>query len=1051
MQLFALIAEPTAENAGRLSIVESFLKEQLNNELVNKYINIYKSFVNQYTKRKSRSNPNKLLAVSSVKLLTICTLLNAELTQRQKIIVLIRLLEFIKIDYEYTAQAYEFISIVAESFDIPKEEFEIINNFIFADKKDFINPERVLLINSQKEAPPKIKKHLYVDYFHNEMYVLLIEPHNVLIFCFDGRNEIYLNQQLLSPNRIYFFSPSAVMRTNKTRPIYHSDIISSFKYDKSKADIVFEVDKLYYKFNNESVGLNTFSFLQKGGGLIGIMGGSGAGKTTLINLLNGNKTPTSGHIYINGFDLNQNKKKLNGYIGYVSQDDMLVEDLTVFENFYFNAKLCFGQQTEYHIKRKTVEYLRELGLYEIKDLKVGSLLNRKISGGQRKRLNIALELIREPSILFLDEPTSGLSSRDSENIMDMLKDLALKGTMVFVVIHQPSSAIFRMFDQLIVMDKGGRMIYTGQPTEAIMYFKSGMRETNWNDSVCQSCGNINPEQIFNIVETRVLNEYGYQTETRKFSPIEWEEKFKRYQQKRQKEDTTAHEDTASAPKELPKIPFTVPKRISQFWIYTKRDILTKLSNLPNVLINLLETPLMALVLSFLIKYWKTENNAAYTLYNNDNLPVYIFMSVIIAVFVGITVSAQEIHRDKKMLQRESFLNLSRGSYLAAKMTNLFILSLYQSFIYVIIGNSIMHINFMNIYYWIILFAIWYSSNIIGLIISDAFSSSASIYIIIPFLVIPQIILSGVLVSFDKLNPNISKNNSIPFFGELITARWAYEALAVKHYKDNPYIKPLYPYNKAISEADYVKNFWIIEMNNKILQYQKYKDKPEHSDKVKNSLNVLRNELSQNYVWNKKELYNFDVNRLKINIVTDSDLKNITIYLKQIERYYILRRNNINRKRNDYIYKMQNDSTDLNIIDKKIKYHNRKLEEMVTNSSDVKLRIIEHKDRLYRTMKPIYYDSEHYFFKAHFYSPTKPFFGYKIDTFWFNTAVLFLFIIGLYVILYYKLFYKFVKIILFIYNKIRNFEEKIIEIPTKKKANKNTNKRTKFSKFIQRYK
>ncbi len=97
--------------------------------------------------------------------------------------------------------------------------------------------------------------------------------------------------------------------------------------------------------------------------------------------------------------------------------------------------------------------------------------NKLISGGQRKRLNIALELIREPSVLFVDEPTSGLSSRDSENMMDLLRELALKGKLVFVVIHQPSSEIYKMFDKIIFLDIGGYMIYYGNPVEAVMYFK----------------------------------------------------------------------------------------------------------------------------------------------------------------------------------------------------------------------------------------------------------------------------------------------------------------------------------------------------------------------------------------------------------------------------------------------------------------------------------------------------------------------------------------------------------------------------------------------------
>ncbi|HDQ16225.1 MAG TPA: ATP-binding cassette domain-containing protein, partial [Bacteroidetes bacterium] len=785
MQLFALIASPTDEKLGRKTIVESFLMEQLNRELVDEYVEIYELFVEQYDKRKTKSNPDKLLSVSSVKLLTICTLLNEELIQQQKIIVLIKLLEFIRIDVDVHEQVYEFITTVAESFRIPLDEFEAIKNFIFDSKENFTNPERILVINSRKVDPENIN-HIHAEGLKGEIYFLNIRLHNLLIFYFEGEKEVYLNQQLLYPKRIYALSVGAALRTPKIKPIYYNDIISTYNFDKLKAKIVFEADKVQYKFKNGQIGIQQISFTERSGRLVGIMGGSGSGKTTLLNLLNGNYIPTKGHIFVNGIDLHQNKEQLNGFIGYVSQDDLLIEELTVFENLYYNARLCFGGASDYSIKRMVIKHLKELGLYQIKDMKVGSVLNRKISGGQRKRLNIALELIREPPILFLDEPTSGLSSRDSENIMDLLKDLTLRGKLVFVVIHQPSSAIFKMFDRLIVLDQGGFMIYNGQPIESIIYFKSAVREADWSDTVCQMCGNVNSEQIFNIVETRVLDEFGNQTQTRKFSPPDWEQRFTKYEAEQGKKKSYLV-------RRLPSIPFNVPSKFNQFKVYAIRDLLSKLSNLQNTLINLLETPLMALVLTLLIKYWD-KLDGDYKLFYNDNLPVYIFMSVIVAVFVGLSVSAQEIYRDKKILKRESFLNLSRTSYLLSKLSNLFLISAYQSFIFVIIGNRIMEISFMNIYYWIMLFSVWYSSNIMGLIISEAFKSSASIYIIIPFLVIPQIILSGVLVPFDKLHPGISKPNSIPIIGELMTARWAYEGLAVKQFKDNPFVKETYDYD-----------------------------------------------------------------------------------------------------------------------------------------------------------------------------------------------------------------------------------------------------------------
>jgi ABC-type multidrug transport system ATPase subunit len=188
--------------------------------------------------------------------------------------------------------------------------------------------------------------------------------------------------------------------------------------------IVFKAD-IEYAFPNGRLGLHELQLAETGGKLIGIMGGSGSGKSTLLNVLNGNLKPSRGHVTINGIDVHSERDRIRGVIGHVSQDDLLIEELTVFQNLFYNAKLCFGDlRTMNRFPSAYCACSRRLGLYETKDLKVGSPLEKTISGGQRKRLNIALELIREPSVLFVDEPTSGLSSRDSENIMDLLKELA---------------------------------------------------------------------------------------------------------------------------------------------------------------------------------------------------------------------------------------------------------------------------------------------------------------------------------------------------------------------------------------------------------------------------------------------------------------------------------------------------------------------------------------------------------------------------------------------------------------------------------------------------
>ena len=307
--------------------------------------------------------------------------------------------------------------------------------------------------------------------------------------------------------------------------------------------------------------------------------------------------------------------------------------------------------------------------------------------------------------MFLDEPTSGLSSRDSENILDLLKELARKGKLLFIVIHQPSSEIFKMFDKLIILDTGGYLIYNGNPIDSIEYFKRKIEQANYNESECYVCGNVNPEQIFNIVETRVFTESGQPTDTRRISPADWSNLYK----------AEKKEDKREPGGEIPEINFKTPNRLKQFIVFAKRDVLSKIADTQYLLITLLEAPVLGFFLAYLIRYFdESSKECHYTLYNNSNLPIYIFMSVIVAIFMGLTVSAEEIIKDRKILKREAFLNLSWNSYLMSKVFVQFIISAIQAFTFVLVGNSITGIKGMMFEYWLVLFSCWAGANMLGL-------------------------------------------------------------------------------------------------------------------------------------------------------------------------------------------------------------------------------------------------------------------------------------------------------------------------------------------------
>ena len=1011
MQLFAIISRPESDASERRLVVESFLNRQLNQELVDFYLDVFDEYYRHVMEEDAKvTKKERLLSKRSVRVLKICTAINEELAQPQKVIVLFQLLEFVKSEtHEGSGQEMEFITTVADTFNIPDDDFDLTKSFVLSDGDLEDKPEYLVVDSNKEKAPGKNIKHIYRENLFGQIRFIHIHSTNLYFVKYVGQAELYMNGQLLEPIKIYPLNTGSSLRNQQIAPVYYSDVVSLFVGDKVKSKIIFEANHLTYRFKNGAIGLHDVGFTEQSGRLVGIMGASGAGKSTLLNVLNGASTPTDGKVFINGIDIHSGDPSIEGIIGFVSQDDLLIEELSVYQNLYYNAKLCFDNYTEDQLVETVHRVLMNLGLFEIKDIQVGSPLNKKISGGQRKRLNIALELIREPAVLFLDEPTSGLSSRDSENILDLLKELTSKGKLVFVVIHQPSSDIFKMFDRLLILDTGGFLIYNGNPIDSIMYFKSKVQAADWNESECPTCGNVNPEQVFNIVETSVLDEYGKLTHTRRISPKEWSEHF-REQYREAKKATAAKED-------LPEISFKVPGKLKQFGVFIKRDILKKLSDTQYLVINFMEAPFLAFLLAFIVRYFDSDisNTFRYTLLENSNLPVYIFMSVIVAIFMGLTVSAEEIIKDRKNLKREAFLNLSRSGYLLSKVAVQFMLSAIQAATFVIVGNTIMEIRGLYFEYWLVLFSAWAMANVMGLLISDSFKTVVTIYILIPFLVIPQIILSGIIVKFENLNPQISSPKRIPFYGEIITARWAYEGLATYQFMNNKYQQNFYQWNKLKSNANLKANFHIKEMINKLTFVERNQNNAEEADQVKYNLDALRIEIRDEYKERMilHEYYDVAptfsmkyVDKLQPETINKKILDYTDEYLDTLKSFYSatfkIAVTEINRITQSF------DLEELKELERR--YTNKSLEEFVTNNKTFDYYTEYIDGDMIQKRDPIYYDPTHKFIKAHFYAPRKMVMGAFVPTLWVNVAVIWFMTFMLYILLYYRILKKFLDLL-----------------------------------------
>jgi len=996
VRLFALIADihdETVITSREREIVRIFLELHLNNELALKYMKLFDKYLEIYNSEsiiKGSIKDRKRVSLNAMRILAICEQINEELRQDQKMYVLIQLLDFISLGEEITENKVDFLQTVSDAFNIPANEYNDIRDLIISDFHDAKGKNRLLIIDNKKSTEKEEIKHITNENLKGVIIFLNIPSTNTYILRYDGNEDLYLNGQKIFPGQTYIFDHGSTIRGSGIKTIYYSEISSRISEADFKCRISIAADNVTFKFRNSENGIHNLDFYGESGELIGILGGSGVGKSTTLSILNGTLKPQEGKVLINGYDLYDEDERgnLKGAIGFVPQDDLLIEELTVYQNIYYNAKMCLNNLHESELVEAVDKILTDFDLEEIKDLKVGNPLKKIISGGQRKRVNIALELLREPTILFVDEPTSGLSSVDSEAVMNLLKEQTYKGKLVIINIHQPASETYKMFDKIMIIDRGGYQVYFGNPTEAIVYFKTVSKHANPDEDQCVKCGNVDTDQILRIIERKVVDEHGRPTRTRKVTPKEWAEKYR--ESSTGKIFKTIHEK-----QNLPENNYSIPGLFKQSVIFFIRDFLSKVADKQYILISLLGPPLLAFLLAFFTRYTKE----IYKFSENDNIPAFLFMCVLTSLFFGLMISSEEIVKDRKILKRESFLNLSWFSYLNSKVMILFLVSAIQTISFVIIGNLILGIRGMTLSYWLVLFTTSCSANLLGLNISSAFHSVVTIYILIPFIIIPQMLFSGVLVKFDQLHlSSTSSCEFTPVIGDLMTARWSFEALAVEQFKNNEFEKHFFMYNMDASQNYYYGAFLINDRLNKDLwvcrNYQDSAEFKEITEGCYNRLNYHVNELVQ-LTQTEPGSWKDSLNASGFN---DSVEESAKAYLNLLRSYFMGQFKLATSARDRINDSLQNVSGIEEMISLREDNENKRLKSLVLNIDNPD-KILETPEKYIQKFEPGYMKATSKYGRAHFYAPYKFIGNIEIDTYWFNIIGIWLVSLLLYLVLY----------------------------------------------------
>src|SRR5438552_1441404 len=527
-----------------------------------------------------------------------------------------------------------------------------------------------------------------------------------------------------------------------------------------------EVSEVTHRFGGGDTGLEGISFALTRGELVCVMGASGSGKSTLLRVLAGQLQPTSGQIFLNGRSLYPNLDELKKYVSYIPQADAFDEHLTIGENLQFAGAIRSPPLSRRDRMRRLEAKLVELGLGERRDAVVGAAIKKTLSGGERKRLNIGLDMIGMSDVYLFDEPTSGLSSKDSEHVIKIIRSMA-HNKIIIVTIHQPSSKLFQLFHKAILLDKGGRLVFFGTPTEMLRYFAEAEHQHQFGADLgaCPSCGTTRPEFIFDVLETPLRdlsgdiiyeeNSRGQLVAARRYSPEFWRDKYEAFRLIQDVKQVSLRKEPvralSAAPAQKKRPPIRWHDEWTQFRTLLRRSFLSKLRNRANVIITVGVAPILALLIATILRY---SDSGKYDFASAYHIPTYLFLSLIVAMFLGLTNSADDIIRDRVVLQRERNLNVRLPYYIFAKTTSLGVFALLQCVLFVLIGNYILEIRGMFWIYLGLVFIPAMGGVALGLVVSSIVSDPKTAANIVPLVLIPQIIMGGALIKYEDMNRNL---------------------------------------------------------------------------------------------------------------------------------------------------------------------------------------------------------------------------------------------------------------------------------------------------------
>jgi ABC-type multidrug transport system ATPase subunit len=520
-----------------------------------------------------------------------------------------------------------------------------------------------------------------------------------------------------------------------------------------KGNAIIEVDSITVNAPKGDPLLSSVSLTIFPSEFVAIMGPAGAGKTTFLKAINGYTLPASGKVLFNGADLYRYYDRFRQQISYVPQDDIVHAQLSVREALYFTAKLR-TDLTDAEIEKRIDQVLVSLGIQDKKNTIIGSPERKVLSGGQRKRVNIAMELIVAAPVIVLDEPTSGLSSQDAENVIQVLKNLALDGNIIITTIHQPSLNIFKQFDNLIMIsrDSGGcgALAYFGpaHPNSIEFFDPASALATRGIPGK-----ELSPEMLFRGLARKTTADWATTYERSHYKNL--------FVNDRSGKVTSAPgQATESAVRKF---------GFRQWWTLVRRNLRLKSRDRAQGIILLLQAPLLAVLLGLVFSTLQFSSPGEFSQRLMPHAVGVDFLMVIAAIWFGCNNVARDIVGEWTVFQRERMVGLKLPSYVFSKLAVAAVFSFFQCLMLLGIVRLMCYLRGDFLSTLGILYLASLVGTALGLCISARASTTEAAIAMLPLMLLPIIALGGGLTPVDGMSSAMQQ------LAKLVPSRWAFEA------------------------------------------------------------------------------------------------------------------------------------------------------------------------------------------------------------------------------------------------------------------------------------